>query len=179
MAEPRYLTIIASVEAEFQRNRELHGERIRCRAGCSDCCSQLFRISGLEAAHIAEGMRQVDPELRDRLRERATEYLAALPGLPPAGARLPCPALVDGLCSIYEFRPLICRRFGMPIFNPDKPDRIFACELNFRDGEEIEDPHLIRIQTGIHEHWKQLKSEHAAGGEAHCVATALLQDVNC
>jgi hypothetical protein len=47
----------------------------------------------------------------------------------------------------------------MPLFNPDRPDRIFACELNFKDGEEIDDPQLVQIQTGIHEAWKQLQSD--------------------
>jgi hypothetical protein len=47
----------------------------------------------------------------------------------------------------------------MPIYNPDKPHRIFACELNFRDGEEIADPDLIRIQTDLHERWQALRRE--------------------
>jgi hypothetical protein len=47
----------------------------------------------------------------------------------------------------------------MPLYNPDKPERIFACELNFKDGEEIDDPALIPAQTGIHEAWKSLQAE--------------------
>ena len=57
--------------------------------------------------------------------------------LPPPGLRLACPALEDGACQIYENRPLMCRKYGMPLYNPQKPEQVFACELNFKPGEEI------------------------------------------
>jgi Fe-S-cluster containining protein len=164
MLEQRYRELVAAVDAEFARNRQLHGARIQCRPGCSDCCHHVFSISGLEAAQIGRGVQTLDPGRRKIVQERARDYVASPPVI---GARVPCPALMDGACSIYEFRPLMCHRFGMPIYNPDKPDRILACELNFRSGEEIQDPDLIRIQTSIHHSWKQVQVEfnesHAPG----------------
>ncbi len=137
----------------------------------------------------------MDTLARESLQTRARDHLEARrnlvapqgepegsPGrLPPPGARLACPALDHGVCSIYEFRPLICRKFGMPIYNPGRPGQIFACQLNFRDGEEIEDSQLIQIQTGIHESWRQLQSEYDnAGGYRDAspitVARAILED---
>lgn len=155
----RYLRIVAAVDAEFARNRELHGGRIRCSAGCSDCCYHVFSIRGIEADWISKALAQMELDVRRGLETRAREYLRER--LVPA-TRLPCPALVDGVCSIYEFRPLMCHRFGMPLYNPDKPGRIFACELNFGDGEEIRDPQLISIQTGIHREWKDLQAAYDA-----------------
>ncbi len=101
--------------------------------------------------------------------------------LPPAGTRLACPALEDGVCQIYEFRPLICRKFGIPLYNPEKPGRVFACELNFKTGDEIFDPQLIQIQTGIHERWKQVQADYNDAGGVRdpkplTVARALLED---
>ena len=111
-------------------------------------------------------MEGLEPGAREAMKARAREYIEA--GL-LRGARLPCPALVDGACSIYERRPVLCHAFGMPLYDPDKPERIMACELNFREGEEIEDPQLVQIQTGIQREWKALR---AAGGRmtvAHAV----------
>ncbi len=101
--------------------------------------------------------------------------------LPSPGSRLACPALEDGVCQIYEHRPLICWKFGIPLFNPDKPGRVFACELNFRDGEAIEDGKLVQIQTGIHERWKQVQTDYndAGGyrdGAPITVARAIVED---
>lgn len=191
--EERYLEIVAAVDNEFSRNRRLHGEKIQCRPGCTDCCYQLFQITEVEAAHISTGMKSLPARQSETLRERARVYIEARRKLvtengepeawgrlPPAGTRLACPALVDGVCAIYDFRPLMCHKFGMPLFNPDKPDQIFACELNFKNGEEIEDPKLIQIQTSIHRAWTELQKDYnEAGGyrdpEPLTVARAILE----
>jgi len=175
--EERYRAIVAAVDAEFARNRELHGERIHCRPGCSDCCYHVFSITEIEAERIAHGLELLAPEAREMMEARAREYMDARL---LRGARLPCPALDQGICSIYEFRPLMCHKFGMPLYNPDKPDRIFACELNFKNGEEIDDPHLIQIQTEIHETWKGLQADyrqsHGSGESSRLtVAHAILR----
>jgi len=164
-------------EREFARNRALHGERIRCRRGCEDCCHQLFQITELEAAFVSRGVQQLPAGEREALRLRAKVYqeqraeLVARRGqveswgsLQPEGLRLPCPALVDGACTIYEFRPMICRKFGIPLWNPDRPGRVHACQLNFKDGEEIEDGELIQIQTALHQEWKSLQSHYSSTG---------------
>jgi Fe-S-cluster containining protein len=102
--------------------------------------------------------------------------------LPPPGTRLACPALDEqGACLIYERRPLICRKFGIPLYNPRRPGRVFACELNFREGEPVEDPDLVRIQTGIHEQSRALQDAYNASGRRRdprpiTVARAILED---
>jgi Fe-S-cluster containining protein len=192
--QERYLDIVAAVDNEFSRNRHLHGERIHCRSGCTDCCYQVFQITEIEAAHISEGVKRLEAPKREMLRERAHEYLQghrnlitkqgepeSWGSLPPVGSRLACPALDGDVCAIYHARPLMCHKFGMPLFNPDKPDQVFACELNFKNGEEIEDSKLIQIQTGIHRAWRELQSDyHDAGGyrdpEPLTVARAILED---
>lgn len=145
---------------------------------------------------ISRGVKQMPDEARARLVAAAGDYLPrrkslvrrtgepeAWGSLPPEGTRLACPALdsQEGVCLIYEFRPLICRKFGVPLFNPDRPERVYACELNFRTGEEIEDQDLVQIQTAIHRDWKQVQADYnAAGGhrdaEPITVARALVED---
>lgn len=152
----RYYQLACQIEQEFERNRALHGSRIRCARGCTDCCHQLFAITAPDAVEIARAVERLSPAMRGELEARARQWIErAL----MRGQRTACPALVDGACSIYESRPLICRRFGMPIYNPDKPDCILACPLNFSDGEEIQDPELIQILTEIHQCWKQLQRD--------------------
>lgn len=189
-----YLGIAREWQAEFQRNRNRYGERIRCRRGCSDCCSQLFPITEVEGAYISKGVKALPEGERQALRARARVYMRerasllasrdvpdAWGALPPAGLRLPCPALVDGVCSIYEHRPLICRRYGIPLYNPQKPGQIFACELNFQPGEEITDPGLVQIHTGLYDRWRSLQAGfNERGGrrdpEPVTVARAILED---
>ena len=191
----RYLTACQAVAQEFERNVARYGERIHCRRGCSDCCHHLYQITEIEAAVIAGAVQAMPAAERNDLRRRARAYLPqrdailrrhgmieAWGSLPPEGNRLACPALGDdGACRIYEHRPLICRKFGIPLYNPLRPDRVFACELNFAPGEEIEDGQLVQIQTGIYNDWKAAQEAYnAAGGRRDenpiSVARALLED---
>ncbi|MEZ5351026.1 MAG: YkgJ family cysteine cluster protein [Bryobacteraceae bacterium] len=189
----RHRAVIDGYADEFARNRRLHGDRIRCGPGCSACCHQLFQITEIEAAEVWRGVETLPEEVARRLREQARAYLEerarlmntgadggeAWGSLPPAGARLACPALVDDRCAIYEHRPILCRKFGIPLWNPDRPGRVYACELNFAPGEEIEDGQLIQIQTELHGEWKQVQREYNESGgyrdpEPITVARAML-----
>ncbi len=69
----------------------------------------------------------------------------------------------------------------MPLHHPEKPGRVFACELNFRPGESYQDPQLVTIQSAMAEDWVQLQAEFDRTGgkrepEPICVADALLED---
>jgi len=95
--------------------------------------------------------------------------------------RLACPALEDSACQIYTHRPLVCRKYGIPLYHPQKPDRLFACELNFQPGEEIEDSQLVQIQTSIHDRWAEVQAEFNRRGGSQdpkpiTVARAILED---
>lgn len=193
--DKRYRAACDRIAAEFNRNLALHGARIHCRRGCSHCCHHLFQITEIEAAVISGAVRQMPVAEREDLQARARDYLPrreqimrdhgmieAWGHLPPEGQRLACPALDgDGACRIYEHRPLICRKFGIPLYNPLKPGRLFACELNFQPGEEIEDPPLVQIQTAAYSDWKSTQEDYNdAGGRRDdfpvTVARAILED---
>jgi Fe-S-cluster containining protein len=181
----------ADWDAEFRRLRERFAGRIQCGRGCSACCSQMFSISALEAAAIARGVAAMPEGERTRLREAARAYLAEAERLgvvrqaageesvtPRTGVRLPCPALRNDACTIYEVRPLICRKWGIPVFDPSKPDRLHGCELNFRSGEGIEAAAVVAEQTELLERWVALKDdarqEMAMPARTYTVAEALL-----
>lgn len=184
----------AEWEAEFDRQKTRYGSKIQCRLGCTDCCHHLFRITELEAAYVSKGVKELEPEARQRMEDRARNYqkdreriLAdhavedAWGTLPPPGMRLACPALENGACQIYSNRPLVCRKYGIPLYHPLKPDRIFACELNFKPGEEIEDNDLVQIQTSLHGRWVKTQTEFGLGGGRRdpkpiTVARAILED---
>jgi Fe-S-cluster containining protein len=197
----KFYDITNLVQQEFDRNLELYGDKIQCRRGCSKCCSQIFRITPLDGWIITEYVRSLPAEERNRLIEKAREYLNHLTlrlnesldtwrgdteedlttppqpspkgrevivkSLSPSGRDLergsgfPCPALgSEGECTIYDARPVICRRFGMPIYDYKNPDKVHSCDLNFKDGEEITDPLLIPNQTEIGRKWDEVKEEY-------------------
>lgn len=201
-----YETVSALVEIEFARNvrrfqnhpAPAGGTGLQCRRGCTACCSQLFDITLLEAAYLSRHVRGLPPEKQAELQRRARAYrpqrqkllqdrggerwAQQIEGrLPLEGLRLPCPALdPDGACSVYEARPLVCRKFGMPLYNPGRPGVLGACELNFSSGEEIEPADIVENQTRIHDRWQGVKTAvreaYPEGSRLLTVADALLED---
>lgn len=85
---------------------------IQCRPGCDGCCTPLS-ILPIEAAAMREG-------------------ITALEALPDAAGR--CLMLTaEGLCAVYEYRPLICRTHGLPIAGVEIAGGVDCCPLNFRN----------------------------------------------
>lgn len=103
-----------------------------CKAGCSRCCQSataVFDVSPIEwkriARHLEEDWSDGDRRaLAARFEREQRPQLAAYRLLGLVGffeplmdayfARKPytCPFLVDGRCSIYAVRPLVCRMYG-------------------------------------------------------------------
>ena len=167
--ENKFYDITHLIQKEFDRNLRKYGSKIQCRRGCSQCCSQIFNITLIDANVIAEHVKRLPDEKKELLKMKAKKYmeLRSRTKVPerdkPEFTLKPgiaCPALgEEGECTIYEARPVICRRFGIPIYEYKSPDKVYACELNFKNGEEIEDGALIPNQTAIGKKWDELKEQ--------------------
>lgn len=105
---------------------------LACSAGCNACCQVMPTGAAAEAARIL-GVIQRWPD-RDRmaLLARLDEYVAAAESHRNQGFlrfRKACPLLVDGLCSIYEARPLFCRGLS-------SEDPVLCAQFNADAGSE-------------------------------------------
>jgi Fe-S-cluster containining protein len=117
----RLVQLRARVDVHFVKAVERTPAAMNCRSGCDKCCHARFGVFEIEAEPIRLALQQLrasDPQLRARIRDQADE--------PEHADR--CALLVDGRCSVYEQRPLICRSQGLPLLTEDKLD---WCPLNF------------------------------------------------
>lgn len=80
---------------------------VACQAGCNACCHRLVVANVPEVAAIVALVSEWEAPRRDALFERVETYEAD--GLEEWRHRAPCPFLEEGLCSIYDARPLSCR----------------------------------------------------------------------
>ncbi len=172
---PKYINLTHLIEQEFTRNKNKYGARLKCARGCSACCSQIFRITSFDADVIKNYLAKIDETERSRLQSSAKKYLDKRKNT-VASEQIPCPALGnEGECTIYEARPVVCRRFGVPIYDYKNPGKLHACELNFKNGEEIIDEELIPKQTEIGQLWDSVKEDFGKD-EPTSIAEALLQE---
>lgn len=101
-------TLHANVDAVV-RAQTFDDLKPECKPGCSFCCSAKVEVSDPEALHIAAAMRSM-PEARGQWLTAALRSQLANRSNTTAHTRVPCGFLQDDLCSIYEYRPAVCRR---------------------------------------------------------------------
>jgi len=157
--EHEYRRLLDSIDQWFARCLEIGGEMLACRAGCSSCCRGLFDITLLDAFLLKRAFAKLPVTIREEVlfkcRLRLNELQKRWPdlgqpfllnGLPeqewtemPEEDETPCPLLGEqGMCLVYEARPLICRLHGLP--NIDRSGEDFegtVCSLHKADPENL------------------------------------------
>jgi hypothetical protein len=135
---------------------ERYREHIECRAGCGDCCHQTFRVSEIEGELLREGLATLDASTRDDILARARGYTPDV--------REPCPVLSsEGACRMYEHRPRICRKYGIPLWQPDRPHEVATCPKNFRRTPDIDPDLILEPQAEWARDWIRLRAELGLG----------------
>ena len=83
--------------------------------GCADnCCVTRFSHHTLiEELYLAEGVKTLDDDRKRAVVARAGE-VAKSHAATDDDPRVMCPLNEDGLCILYEHRPMICRIHGVP-----------------------------------------------------------------
>lgn len=112
-------------------------DSMQCNKRCTMCCISGISVLPVEAYYIAENMARGLPG-----------------GSEPSGEiNGKCVFLHDGLCSIYPFRPVLCRTQGFPLLYGSEPHNenehnyeLSYCELNFKDAESFEEGQLIEME---------------------------------
>jgi uncharacterized protein len=107
---------------------------LHCKEGCSYCCCKPGVLTTVpEFLRILDHVRTTfqDDEISG-LTERARTYAAQMEGRSfddPVNESVPCPLLLDGRCSVYEVRPLVCRGYNST--------NVDACRKAHTDADEL------------------------------------------
>ncbi|HEY2829587.1 MAG TPA: YkgJ family cysteine cluster protein [Thermoanaerobaculia bacterium] len=144
MGNQPYKKTLERADAFFAKVATETPQHLQCGRGCSFCCYGLFEIGSGDVTVIAEGLEQLHPMRRKKIIRRAQEILDA------AGPRddrqaffdrtddVACPNLDEnGLCMMYEHRPMVCRTFGLPIREGSEYIGDI-CELNFTEASQAD-----------------------------------------
>lgn len=93
-----------------------HSKHMSCKAGCDLCCMD-YSIFPIEFYYIAEQLKKS----------------SSCPGTNTVAKPEECIFLVKQLCTIYKYRPIICRTHGLPLLymSDDGNWELSACHLNF------------------------------------------------
>ena len=129
-----YLTLLRRVDDLCLSTTERFQAEISCSPGCDACCRHLS-IFAVEAAALREALHGLSEPEAALIRQKAKA----------AGAEA-CPLLHDGLCLLYEARPIICRTHGLPLLiSRDGESGVDFCPKNFRELSSIPGNSLIDL----------------------------------
>ncbi len=148
-----YTRVLASANAAFDEVRERFPDEVNCALMCDDCCRVLFDLHLIEALALKQALTYALPEeAREKGLKRAEDALASVRAIrdhlgltslvgPPderlleemSKQRYDCPLLEDGLCVLYDFRPVTCRVYG--VVNEVQGKGVVCPRSGFKKGE--------------------------------------------
>ena len=119
----RLKEIFTAMDQAYQAAADLY--HFSC-GGCDDSCcrTRFYHHTYLEYFYLLKGYRTLEREKMNEIQNRARRVCDELETADEKGekVRRMCPINFDGLCSLYEYRPMICRLHGIP-HELHKPDR--------------------------------------------------------
>ncbi len=135
-----YVQFLKEFDAKLAAYFKRDSAAIKCQKGCSLCCENGdYPLSYLEMSYLMQGFACLDKEKHDCVRENIIKIKAQRETL----KAYPCPFLLDGSCSVYQYRPLTCRVHGLAYMRSDgivKLPECARCGLNYAqnfDGETV------------------------------------------
>jgi len=161
-----YESLVAQVDAVFHKVSGNFATEVRCHQGCSDCCHALFDVTLIEALYLNakfSGLEEIRKNdilieadkadrkaylLKKKVSREACEVDHSEILLRTAKERLRCPLLdQDEKCSLYAYRPITCRIYGIPL---EIGGKSHTCGLSgFEPGRSYPAVKLERIQDRL------------------------------
>lgn len=109
-----YLTYLKFLNDRLEKFFEKQKPYICCQKGCGMCCRNAqFPYSQMELSYLLQGLWALDLDTKklisanikklqqDRLNFKGERFL------------YDCPFLINNVCSVYEYRGIVCRTFGL------------------------------------------------------------------
>ncbi|HJV66063.1 MAG TPA: YkgJ family cysteine cluster protein [Geomonas sp.] len=130
-----YLALVSRVDELCSRTQTSFADQIACHPGCDACCRHLS-IFAVEAAALREALCALPETEAQSIRRKAAAA--------PQGR---CPLLHDGLCLLYQARPIICRTHGLPLLiSREGAKSVDFCPDNFRGLSSIPGSAVIDLE---------------------------------
>lgn len=147
----KYLNMITAKLGEFFEKQKPY---IKCKRGCSLCCEKgEYPWSFIEYQYIMKGFETLPQSLQSEIKERINKIKANKEAFKGDGRFLyECPFLINKSCSLYNYRGIICRSFGL-IANSTKegkkPQIPFCCNLGL-NYSNVYDPDRRSVSSELY-----------------------------
>ena len=112
-----YLEYLSFLEIKLQKFFEEQKPYIFCKKGCAKCCKNAeFPYSFAEIQYLMTGFLRLDDQTKLIISKNLTkiaEKKETFKGENGEKFYYDCPFLIDNSCSVYPYRGIVCRTFGL------------------------------------------------------------------
>ena len=103
-----YEKFLESINEDLRKIFEYKKEYIYCKKGCSYCCERGdYPISELEFKYLMLGYEKLEPDIKEEIKKNIKKLKNG------NKESYVCPFLINNECSVYAYRGIICRSFGL------------------------------------------------------------------
>lgn len=116
----RYEKFLKDLDKKLDKHFKTQKDYIHCKKGCNECCEiGEYPFSRLEAEYIMKGFLTLQPEKQRIVKQNIK---AILQDRESCSGRFTyrCPFLIDSECSVYDYRGIVCRTFGLAYVSNNK-----------------------------------------------------------
>lgn len=136
-----YIAYLKFIDEKLQKFFERQKPYIRCQKGCGMCCQNAqFPYSKIEMDYLMIGAWQLDLEKKRIVAENVNKIRKQKAEFKGENFKYDCPFLIDNVCSVYEYRGIICRTFGLMTQGNDGRIKVpFCCFKGYNYANVMED----------------------------------------
>ncbi|MBR1776310.1 YkgJ family cysteine cluster protein [bacterium] len=99
-----YINFLKGFDKKLEEYNKEYSQYINCSLGCSFCCEKgEYHLSELELNYLMKGFLTLSDEVKQIVH---SNFIIMKKGEA-------CPFLVNKKCSVYEYRPIVCRVHGL------------------------------------------------------------------
>ena len=121
----KYEKFLKEFDKKIKNYFEEQSEYICCKEGCSGCCEiGDYPFTQLEMMYLMEGYNALPPLVQAQVRNN---LLTIKNNRVSAHFFYKCPFLLDKKCSVYKYRGITCRTFGLAYLTDKKTVKLPEC----------------------------------------------------
>ena len=141
----KYEKFLKELDKKLKKYFDEQSEYICCKEGCSCCCEVGdYPFTQLEMMYLMEGFKALPNDIKILVKNSLMQTKS---NRVSTHLFYKCPFLINNKCSVYKYRGITCRTFGLAYFTKDKIVKVPECVHQnlcyskvFKDNELLTEP---------------------------------------